>query len=99
MRDEVNSLMLKRDNILKLLAEYERKIFKLNEKIKYEDNPIENETVKEVLNIEDNSNKLSTNTCWFFIKGYCKKGIGCRYKHESEDCVRFLELSKCEDIT
>ena len=42
MTDEVNCLMLKRDNILKLLAEYERKIFKLNEKMKDEGNSVEN---------------------------------------------------------
>ena len=95
MRDEVNSLVLQRDNILILLAEYDRKIFELNEKIKYEDNPVEIETVKEALKIKDNSKKLS---CSFYRKGYCKKGIDCKYNHKSEDCVRYLELSRCEDI-
>ena len=96
MRDEVNSLILQRDNILKLLSEYERKIKELNEKIKDEHNTVEIETVQEVLKIKNKI--LSKKTCWFYRRGYCKKGIECKYIHEPEDCVRYLELSRCEDI-
>ena len=53
--------MVQRDNILKLLSEYERKIRELNEKMKGEHKTVEIEKVQEVLKIKDNI--LSKKTC------------------------------------
>ena len=92
MIDEVNSLMLQRDNILKLLAEYERNILNLMRTLKRKIILLKLKHVKKHLlirTIQRNCHKK----CWFYRKIYCKNGIDCKYNDRSENCATYLKLS------
>ena len=95
MREEVASLLIEKDNILNPLSEYESKIRELIEKIEDGEN---SETVREELEITYKL-KTKSKTCWYFSKGYCKKGFGCKYNHGTEYCVRHLERARYEVIS
>ena len=98
MREDMESLALKKINILKLIQEYDKQANVIVEKMD-KNNIIYN---SEDLDIKVKLKCLkihSMKICWYYNKGFCKKRGNCIYRHESEDCKTHLERGTCEART
>ena len=101
MGEVVNSLLFEKDNILKLIKDYEKRLSELEEKLKGKGTHDKSSIIVEDLELKDQTKHLKTTSikvCWYFNKGYCRKREYCKYKHEIRECSRNLEGQNCEAI-
>ena len=99
MGEVVNSMLFERDNILKLIKEYENKLSELKEKLNSKVTPYNSNNCVEDLEIKYPIKHFKTSSmkvCRYFNRGYCRKREYCKYKHETKECSRHLEGQSCE---
>ena len=89
----VDSLVIMRYNIFKLIGNYEKKISELKEEVNSDDSHENGINIVKDLTIKTN---LSNKVCWYFNRGYCKRRKYCKHKHETRECMNYLKGQSCE---
>ena len=98
MKEEIKSLNSERYRILKMIEEYEGKRKDLMDKMNKDGVSLEIEPIEKATGNKpgEKSNKILTGkSCWYHLKGYCKRGSECKYSHESDDCIVHVNGERC----
>ena len=100
MEEEIKNLNSERYKILKMVEKFENKRKDLIEKMNKKGVSLEIETIAKetVIKHIEKPNTVSTEkSCWYYMKGYCKKGVECKYSHKSDDCSVHVIEGRCGD--